>query len=64
MDGVLGNKNVNNNKRRKKYNNCNFEIEQDENFSFIAGYTSSGFSYGNPWEETDDEQNDEEDIFI
>lgn len=40
MDGVLVNKNVNNNKRRKKHNNCNFEIEQDENFSFIAGYTS------------------------
>ena len=64
MDGVLVNNNVNNNKRRKKHNNCNFEIEQDENFSFIAGYTSGGFSYGNPWEETDDEQNDEEDVFI
>ena len=48
MDGVLVNKNVNNNKRRKKHNNCNFEIEQDENFSFIAGYTSGGFAYGNP----------------
>ena len=60
----FGEKNVNNNKRRKKHNNCNFEIEQDENFSFIAGYTSGGFSYGNPWEETDDEQNDEEDVFI
>lgn len=64
MDGVLVNKNVNNNKRRKKHNNCNFEIEQDENFSFIAGYTSGGFSYGNPWEETEDEQNDEVSLTI
>ena len=64
MDGVLVNKNVNNNERRKKHNNYDFEIEQDENFSFIAGYTLGGFAYGNPWEETDDEQNDEEDVFI
>ena len=63
MDGVLVNKNLNNNKRRKKHNNCNFEIEQDENFSFIVGYTSGGFAYGNPWKEIDDEQNDEEDVF-
>jgi hypothetical protein len=39
-------------------------VEQDENFSFIAGYTPNGFPYGNPWKETDDEQNDEDDIFI
>ena len=52
------------NKRRKKCNNYDFEIEQDENFSFIAGYTSGGFSYGSPWEEMDDEQNEVEDIFI
>ena len=57
-------KNTNNTKWRKKHNNYDFEIEQDENFSFIAGYTLSGFPYGNPWEESDDEQNDEEDVFI
>ena len=47
---------TNKNKRRKKRNIDDFEIEQDENFSFIAGYTSGGFPYGNPWEETEDEQ--------
>ena len=57
-------KNTKNSKRRKKQNIQDFEIEQDENFSFIAGYTSCGFPYGNPWEESDDEQNDEEDVFI
>lgn len=64
MDGVFVDKNINNNKQRKKQNNYDFEIEQDENFSFIAGYTSGGFPYGNPWEESDDEQNGEEDVFI
>lgn len=51
-------------KRRKKQNIQDYEIEQDENFSFIAGYTSGGFPYGNTWEESDDEHNDEEDVFI
>ena len=55
---------ANKNKRRKKRNIDDFEIEQDENFSFIAGYTSGGCPYGNPWEETDDEQNEVEDVFI
>ena len=64
MDGVFVDKNTNNSKRGKKHNNYDFEIKQDENFSFIVGYTSGGFSYGNPWEELDDEQNDEEDVFI
>lgn len=26
-------------------------IEQDENFSYIAGYTPGGFPYGTTWEE-------------
>lgn len=26
-------------------------IEQDENFAYIAGYTSGGFPYGTTWEE-------------
>lgn len=37
---------TNKNKRRKKRNIDDFEIEQDGNFSFIAGYTSGGFPYG------------------
>lgn len=55
---------TNKNKRRKKRNIDDFQIEQDENFSFIAGYISDGFLYGNPWEETDNEQNEVEDVFI
>ena len=55
---------TNKNKRRQKRNIDDFQIEQDENFSFIAGYTSGGYPYGNPWEETDDEQNEVEDVFI
>ena len=37
---------TNKDKRRKKRNIYDFEIEQDENFSFIAGYTSGGFLMG------------------
>ena len=57
-------KNTKKSKRRKKRSIQEFELEQDENFSFIVGYTSGGFPYGNPWEELDDEQDDEEDVFI
>ena len=57
-------KNAKKSKRRKKRSIQEFELEQDENFSFIVGYTSGGFPYGNPWEELDDEQDDEEDVFI
>lgn len=52
---------TNKNKRKKKHNIRDFEVEQDDNFSFIAGYTSGGFLYGNPWEETDDELDGVED---
>lgn len=55
---------TNKHKRRKKRNIDDFQIEQDENFCFIAGYTSGGFPYGNPWEETDNDQNEVEDVFI
>ncbi len=55
---------TNKDRRRKKCNKYDFEIEQDENFSFIAGYTSGGFPYGSPWEETDDELNEEDEVFI
>lgn len=64
MFEVLMERKTNKNKRRKKRNIDDFQIEQDENFSFIAGYTSGGYPYGNPWEETDDEQNEVEDVFI
>lgn len=64
MFEVLMDRKTNKNKRRKKRNIDDFEIEQDGNFSFIAGYTSGGFPYGNPWEETDDEQNEVEDVII
>ncbi len=57
-------KNTKKSKRRKKQNIQDFEIEQDENFRFIVGYTSDGFPYGNPWEKSDDKYNDEEDVFI
>ena len=64
MFEVLMERKTNKNKRRKKRNIDDFQIEQDENFSFIAGYTSGGYPYGNPWEETDDEQNEVEEVFI
>lgn len=64
MFEVLMDRKTNKNKRRKKRNIDDFQIEKDENFSFIAGYTSGGYPYGNPWEETDDEQNEVEDVFI
>lgn len=64
MFEVFMDRKTNKNKRRKKHNMDDFEIEQDENFSFIAGCTSGGFPYGNPWEETDDNQNEVKDVFI
>ena len=47
MFEVFMDRKTNKDKRRKKRNNYGFAIEQDENFSFIAGYTSGGFPYGN-----------------
>ena len=40
-------------KKKGKKNNIQEKhiIEQDENFYFIAGYTSAGFPYGVTWEE-------------
>lgn len=55
-------KNRNEKKKGRKYRSNDVEIEQDENFSFIAGYTAGGFPYGTPWEESDMEL-EEEDIF-
>lgn len=42
-------KNRNEKKKGRKYRSNDVEIEQDENFSFIAGYTAGGFPYGTPW---------------
>lgn len=41
------------NKRKplNKNNYCSLDKESDENFSFIVGYTSNGFTYGVTWEE-------------
>ncbi|MBC5742962.1 hypothetical protein FMM74_005055 [Lachnospiraceae bacterium MD308] len=64
MFEVLMDRKTNKDKRRKKRNIYDFEIEQDENISFIAGYTSGGFPYGNPREEADDEQDKVEDVFV
>lgn len=55
-------KNRSEKKKGRKYRSNDVEIEQDENFSFIAGYTAGGFPYGTLWEESDMEL-EEEDIF-
>lgn len=59
-------KNTNKSKKamRKKNSVHDFEIEQDENFCFIAGYTSGGFPYGTTWEAADMDSDDIEDVFI
>ncbi len=41
-------------KREKEWQEL-FSDDSDENFSFIAGYTSGGAPYGVTWEEMDDE---------
>lgn len=56
------NKNKNKKTKGKTHSNADFAIEQDENFCFIAGYTSGGFPYGTTWEETDIEPAEEEEI--
>lgn len=39
-------------RKNKKKNECfDNEFESDENFAFIAGYTSNGFPYGITWEQ-------------
>ncbi|MBQ1458841.1 MAG: hypothetical protein IIZ20_10075 [Butyrivibrio sp.] len=38
-------------KSKKKKFQENQILEQDENYYFIAGYTSAGFPYGVTWEE-------------
>ena len=38
-------------KRRKKFETLTEEIEQNETFYYIAGYTSGGAPYGVTWEE-------------
>ena len=41
-------------KRRKKIETLTEEIEQDETFYYIAGYTSGGAPYGVTWEEMEE----------
>ena len=36
---------------KKKRHEPTYDIDQDEHFSFIAGYTPGGFPYGITWEE-------------
>lgn len=40
----------------KKRRQCQYVMEQDsdENFAFIAGYTSGGLPYGITWEEMEE----------
>lgn len=40
--------------RKKSAQQEQFDPYQDENFSFIAGYTSGGAPYGVSWEDIDD----------
>ena len=53
--------NPNQNKKNKRQNSSNWEDEfwSDENFAFIAGYTSGGAPYGIPWGELDEELDDD-----
>lgn len=37
--------------KKKKCREPEYDIYQDENFAFIAGYTPGGFPYGVTWEE-------------
>lgn len=41
-------------RRRKKIETLTEEIEQDETFYYIAGYTSGGAPYGVTWEEMEE----------
>lgn len=47
------------NKRTSHQSESTVLFEQDENFYFIAGYTSGGFPYGVTWEEYEAEQRGE-----
>jgi hypothetical protein len=36
---------------RRKNEKVRIRLDQDENFAYIAGYTSGGFPYGVTWQE-------------
>ena len=40
--------------RKKKYDG-ETDMDHDDTFYFIAGYTSGGFPYGVTWEESDED---------
>ena len=48
----------------EKEDNYGMLFGSDENFSFIAGYTSGGMPYGTPWEEPDEKITEEPDDFF
>ena len=52
-------------KKKKEDNEDNYGmlLGSDENFSFIAGYTSGGMPFGVGWDETEDEFKEEPDSF-
>ena len=38
-------------KRRQERNEVEMDLDSDDTFAFIAGYTPAGFAYGTTWEE-------------
>lgn len=40
--------------KKRKQSQYIMEQDSDENFAFIAGYTSGGFPYGITWEEMEE----------
>jgi len=40
-------------KKEEEESSCPTPIESDENFAYIAGYTSGGAPYGVTWEEAE-----------
>ena len=53
---------IKNNKEKKAKEESEFlsDLDIDDTFSFIAGYTSGGVAYGTTWEELDDDDVDYE----
>ena len=50
-------------KKKKELKKLGYDPEdQDENFAFIAGYTSGGFPYGITWEEQDEFERQEAEV--
>ncbi|HJB23406.1 MAG TPA: hypothetical protein H9946_04570 [Candidatus Jeotgalibaca pullicola] len=43
-------------KNKRKNSKLEFNSESNEDFFFIAGYTSWGFPYGTSWEEAEEQR--------